>query len=68
MSRSTRDSNPRRRKGPRSPTRKETNYYIATMLRELARLAREGGREPLALRIEAAAREAEDDDTRNCVH
>lgn len=62
MSRSTRDSTPRSRRLPRSPTRKEMNYYVATMLRELAQLARDGGREVLALHIEVAAREAENDD------
>lgn len=62
MSRSTRDSTPRHRKLPRSPTRKEMNYYVGTMLRELAQLARDGGREALALHIEVAAREAEADE------
>lgn len=56
------DSIPRPRKLPRAPTRREMNFYVATMLRELAQLAREGGREALALHIEVAAREAENDD------
>lgn len=62
MSRTPRSSTPRPRKVLRNPTRKEMNYYVATMLRELAQLARDGGRETLALHIEVAAREAEDDE------
>lgn len=44
------------------------NYYVATMLRELAQLARDGGREALALHIEVAAREAEDDEAQDGVN
>jgi propanediol dehydratase small subunit len=63
MSRSTRGFTAQPRKLSRKPTRKELNYYVASMLRELAQLARDGGREALAHHIEVAAREAEADET-----
>ncbi len=56
-------SPPQPHKLSRKPTRKQLNYYVASMLRELAQLARDGGRETLALHIEVAAREAEADET-----
>jgi propanediol dehydratase small subunit len=62
MSRSTRGSAAPPHKLSRRLTRKELNYYVASMLRELAQLARDGGRETLAQHIEVAAREAENDD------
>ena len=63
MSRSTRGVAGQPHKLSRRLTRKELNFYVASMLRELAQLARDGGRETLAHHIEVAAREAEADET-----
>ncbi len=68
MSRYTRGMTAQPGKLSRRPTRRELNYYVASILRELAQLAREGGREALALHIEVAAREAEADETNDCLN
>lgn len=68
MSRSTRGLPAQPRKLSRKLTRKELNYYVASMLRELAQLAREGGRETLAHHIEVAAREAESDEANDSLN
>lgn len=68
MSRSTRAMTAQPGRLPRRPTRRELNYYVASILRELAQLSRDGGREALALHIEVAAREAEADEANDCLN